>query len=291
VAAARDAVAAQIADGEKNPTTVGMEMVRGSAYAGAAARPLLGTRESIAAVGPSDVTAFRTAHYVRGNAFVAANGAVDDAANAGARAVLTALPPGSEPPARLVPRALTTEAKRVVTHRDVGVPFVMIGFDAPALADADFAPMLVLRAMIADIADRADVATGGPAARGLDVLYAYDVKPATFGIAINGALVDPQAALTIVEAVAHNAVTKPFAPEVIRRYREAARGQWALEALTLDDREWQMGAAVTQGADAATARGVIAAIDRVTAADLQRAARRYLQRSIVALVLPRSPHS
>jgi predicted Zn-dependent peptidase len=144
-----------------------------------------------------------------------------------------------------------------------------------------------LRAILGDITDRADITTAAPIERGLDVVYSYDVKPATFAIAINGALLDPTAGLTIVQAIARNALSKPFTSDIIRRYKDTARGQWALEALTLNDRAWQIGAAVSEGADPAVAETVIAEIDRVTPADVQRLAKRYLQRYIVALVLPR----
>jgi predicted Zn-dependent peptidase len=74
---------------------------------------------------------------------------------------------------------------------------------------------------------------------------------------------------------------------VVNRYKETARGDWALEAVTLSDRAWQMAAAVNQGADPSAAQDVAAAIDRVTPADLQRLAKTYLQRYAVAIVLPR----
>jgi predicted Zn-dependent peptidase len=288
VAAARDVLTDQIDDGEKNPTAVGIEMLRNAYYQGAAGRPLLGTRESIAQVLPADVAAFITAHYLRGNVFATATGVVDAGTADAVRTVLAAFPAGAEPAPTIGVRALPAEAKRIVTHRDIGLPFVLLGFGAPALGDPDFAPMLVLRAMLGDITDRADVTTAAPIERGLEIVYSYDVKPATFGIAINGALLDPQAGMTIVQAIARNAFSRPFTAEVIRRYKNTARGEWALEALSLNDRAWQVGAAVTQGADPATAQSVIAAIDRVSAADVQRIAKRYLQHYIVALVLPRS---
>jgi zinc protease len=286
--AARAVLAGEIADGEKNPTAVGLEMVRDSYYQGAAGRPLLGTRESIAGLAPADVAAFVAAHYVRGNVFATATGVVDATTSDAARTVIAAFPAGADAPPTIGVRPIGADGKRVVTHRDVGVPFVVLGFAAPALGDPDFAPMLVLRAILGDIADRSDVTTASPIERGLDIVYAYDVKPATFDIAIDGALLDPSAGLTIVQAIARNALTKPFTPDVVRRYKDTARGQWALEALTLDDRAWQIGAAVSEGADPGVAQTVIAAIDRVTPADVQRVAKRYLQHSIVALVLPRN---
>ena len=288
VSAARRQVAGQIADTEKSPTAVGLAMLRGSFYQGGAGRPLLGTRESIAVLTPADIAAFLAAHYVRGNAFVTATGVVDAGTSDGARAVLAAFPAGSESSPAIAARTIGTQAKRVVTHRDIGVPFVVLGFAAPAMSDQDFGAMLVLRAILSDITDRADVTTAAPIERGLDVVYSYDVKPATFAIAINGALLDPTAGLTIVQAIARNALSRPFTTSVIRRYKDTARGQWALEALTLNDRAWQIGAAVTEGADPAVAQTVTAAIDRVTPVDVQRIAKRYLQRYVVALVLPRA---
>ncbi len=287
VAAAREELAGQIKDGDRSPTAVGLDMLRSSYYQGAAGRPALGTRESIVGLSSADVAGYLSSHYIRGNAFVTATGAIDGATSEGARSVLAAFRPGSEAPSALAARAIGAQAKRVVTHRDIGVPFVLLGFAAPALGDPDFAAMLVLRAILSDIADRADVTTAAPIERGLDIVYSYDVKPSTFAIAINGALLDPTAGLTIVQAIARNALSKPFGADVVRRYKDTARGQWALEAITLGDRAWQIGAAVSEGAEPDVAQTVIASIDRVTPADVQRIAKRYLQHYIVALVLPR----
>jgi predicted Zn-dependent peptidase len=74
---------------------------------------------------------------------------------------------------------------------------------------------------------------------------------------------------------------------VIKRYKETARGDWALEATTLTDRAWQIASAVNQGADPAAAQNVTTAIDRVTPADIQRIAKMYLQRYAIAVVMPR----
>ena len=115
------------------------------------------------------------------------------------------------------------------------------------------------------------------------MVYAYDVKPATFTVAINGSEIDPTAGLTVLEAILKTAVTKPLGRDVIKRYKETARGDWALEAVTLTDRAWQIASAVNQGADPAMAQTVVAAIDRVTPADVQRIAKTYLQRYAVAV--------
>jgi predicted Zn-dependent peptidase len=155
------------------------------------------------------------------------------------------------------------------------------------MSDPDFAPMLVLRSLLDDIAARQSPTTLEPFQRGIDVVYTYDVKPATFTVAINGSQLDPTAGLTVLQAILKTAAAKPLAPDVVKRYRETARGEWALEAVTLTDRAWLMGAAVNQGAGPDLAQGVSAAIDRVTPADLLRLAKVYLQHYTIALVLPR----
>ncbi len=287
VAAARTALDAKIDANQANPVTVGVEMLRSSYYRGTAGAPQYGTRASLAALGPDDVAAFFAAHYLRDDAFAAATGQVDDAANAAVNAVIAAFPAGSEAPAVLSAQAFGAQPKRLVTQREIGVPFALVGFAAPAMSDPDFGGMLVLRALLDDIAARQSTTTPAPFQRGINVVYAYDVKPATFTVAINGSELDPNAGLTVLAAIVKTALTKPLAADVIKRYKETARGQWALEALTLTDRAWQIGAAVNEGADPATAQTVAAEIDRVTAADLQALVKRYLQHYTVALILPR----
>ena len=78
---------------------------------------------------------------------------------------------------------------------------------------------------------------------------------------------------------------------MVKRYKETARGEWALEAVTLTDRAWQIGAAVNEGADPCSwHRTLRAAIDRVTVRPTcSGSPKLYLQHYTVALVLPRRP--
>jgi predicted Zn-dependent peptidase len=287
VAAARAALTGRIADGERNPITVGLEMLRGSYYQGNAGAPSLGTRASLVNLGPADVAAFFSAHYRRATAFAGATGSVDDAASSAFTAALAALPDGSEANPVLTTNAFGDQPKHIVAQREIGVPFALVGFAAPALSDPDFGTMLVLRALLDDIASRPSSTTLEPFERGIDVIYDYDVKPATFTVAINGSRIDPGAGLTVLEAVVKTADVKLNA-DVVSRYKATARGDWALEALTPTDRAWQIGAAVNEGADPDRARSVFAAIDAVTPADVQRCVKTYMQRYTVALVLPRA---
>jgi predicted Zn-dependent peptidase len=287
IAAARAELGRRIDDEQRNPVTVGVEMLRRSYYRGTAGAPSFGTRASLAGLGPNAVAAFLAEHYLRGNAFATATGRVDDAANAAVNAVLAAFPAGSERPPVVAAQAFGAQPKHLVTKREIGVPFALVGFAAPAMSDPDFGAMLVLRALLNDVAARQSTTTPAPFQRGVDVLYAYDVKPATFTVAINGSQLDPTAGLTVLQTIVKTAVSKPLPPDVIKRFKETARGQWALEAVTLTDRAWQIGAAIDQGAAPDLAQSIGAEIDRVTPADVQRLAKRYLQRYSVALVLPR----
>jgi predicted Zn-dependent peptidase len=289
VAAARAALGARIDDAQRNPISVGLEMLHTAYYRGSAGAPALGTRASLVNLGPSDVRVFLGAHYVRGNVFATATGRVDDASSTAANALLAAFPAGSEGPPAVAAQGFSLQPKHLVTQREIGVPFALVGFAAPSMSDNDFAAMLVLRALLDDVAARQRSTTPALFQRGINVVYAYDVKPATFTVAINGAQIDPSAGLTVLQAILKTAVSKPLGSNVIKRYKETARGDWALEAMTLSDRAWQMAAAVNEGADPATAQAVAGAIDRVTPADVQRLAKTYLQRYAVAIVLPRRP--
>jgi zinc protease len=287
VAAARAAVGARIDGDERNPVTVGVEMLRTSYYSGTAGAPSLGTRASLVGLAPADVAAFFAAHYLRGNTFAVATGRVDDAAGAAINAIVGAFPAGSEAPLVLKAQAFASEPKHLITSREIGVPFALVGFAAPAMNGPEFGAALVLRSLFNDIAARQTTTTRAPFQRGINVVYNYDVRPATFTVAINGSELDPTAGLTVLQAILKSALARPLGADLVKRYKETARGDWALEAVTLTDRAWQIGAAVNQGADPALAQSVTAAIDRVTPADLQRMAKHYLQHYTIALVLPR----
>jgi predicted Zn-dependent peptidase len=119
-------------------------------------------------------------------------------------------------------------------------------------------------------------------------IYGYDTAPAQLVLWINGGRLDPEQGLTSVDAFVKRAAAKPLAAAVLSRYKETARGAWALEAVSLDERAFAIGNAVTHGLDADAAGEVGAAIARVTAADVQRVAKKYFQKFDVALVMPRA---
>jgi predicted Zn-dependent peptidase len=120
------------------------------------------------------------------------------------------------------------------------------------------------------------------------VIYGYDAAPAQVSVWIDGTQQEPTAALAALLDVLHRAAAKPLVAAQQARYVQAARGQWALETLSLDERAFAVGNAVTHGLDPDAQDAVPAAIASVTPADVQRVAKRYFQRFDVALIVPRS---
>ncbi|HTW83048.1 MAG TPA: insulinase family protein [Candidatus Sulfotelmatobacter sp.] len=288
LAAARRELGDRIADAQSDPRLVGLDMLRGSYYRDGAGAPALGTPQTLLALGTADAAAFYAHWYVRGDAFVTAVGRTGPADESGSRALVDALAPGNAPDGALAIRPLTAQPKRLVTHRDdVYSPYVVIGFEAPALGDRDFPAALVIRAILSDLFKQ-DQATVRPFVfRPIGSIYGYDADPAQLALWLNGSEVEPQVGLAALDALVKAAAEKPLEAAVLARYRQRARGEWALESLSLDERAWSIGNAVAHGLNADASAQVGAAIDEVTAADVERVAKKWFQRFDVALVLPR----
>lgn len=289
LAKARESVRTRIAQDERNPIEVGIAMLRQSYYEGGAGLPTLGTSASIANFSGTDVRAFIAAHYRRGGTIVTAVGQVDEAVTDASKALVAALPDGPAAPVITTTRALAVNAKRIVTHREIGVPYVVLGFAAPSIGDKDFGPMLVVRSLLSDVFDRQSATTLPAYSRAVGVAYAYDAKPSSLAVYVNGGQLDPTAGLSSIDAVLRGIASKTLNPLLLKRYTVRAHGEWETESLSLEDRAWSIGNFVEQGNDPGYAQAVLAAIDATTGADVQRVARKYLQRFTVALVLPRDP--
>lgn len=285
--AARTAVLARIADDQNNPVAVGSAMLRQSYYDGGAGLPTNGTTATLANFTVADVKAFTTAHYRRGGAIVTAVGRITPPVAAAGRKLVDALAAGSDETVVTKSRAFATTPKRIVTQRDIGVPYVMLGFAAPSIGDKDFAAMLVLRSLLSDVFDRQSATTLPSYARTVGVLYNYDVKPASLALYINGQQIEPTAGLGSVDEVLKDISGKALTPVLLKRYKASARGEWQTESVSLADRAWSISNFVEQGADPDYAQTALAAIGATTAADVQRVAQAYLRKFTVALIVPR----
>jgi len=289
--AARAALADRISDEESDPRLVGRAMLRSAYYRDGAGLPPLGSTTSLASFDPSAAKAFYEKWYRRGDAVVATVGRTGDATAAATRALVAALPPGTTPATALATRPPGTQLKRIVTHRDVPAPYIVLGFAAPSLGDRDFAAALVMRALLNSVFDRTSATTVPPLFRSAGALYGYDASPAQLVLWINGARIDPETALGALSGVVKAASGKPLGAAVLSRYKETARGEWTLETVSLDERAFAIGNAVTHGLDADASDAVTAAIAQVTAADVQRVAKKYFQKFDIALIIPRTSDS
>ncbi len=287
LAVARAVLRARIADNETNPVAVGIAMLRESYYEGGAGLGTSGTLATLANLGPDDVRAFIAATYRRAGATVTAVGRVTPEVTSAGSELVAALGAGAL--ARIDPsvRPISENPKRIVTQRDIGVPYVVLGFAAPDLGSKDFAAMLVLRSLISDVFDRQSATTLPVYSRGVGALYNYDVKPASFDVYINGGQIDPSQGLGSVDAVLRGIATKPLTDVLLKRYRSSAHGEWVTEAVSLEDRAGELGTFLELGVGPDYGATVLSAIDGVTGADVQRVAKTYLSKYTLALVTPR----
>jgi zinc protease len=287
VAAARTSLGERIADEDGDPRLVGRAMLRSAYYRGGAGLPPLGNPGALAALAPADLKAFFESWYLRADAVASAVGRTGDATDTASRLLLTALRAGTARTTALAVRPFGVEPKRIVTHRDLGAPYVVLGFAAPALGERDFPAALVMRALLGSVFERPGATTLPPVLHAVGAIYGYDTAPSQFVLWINGSRIEPELGLTGIDAIAKAAASKPLTAAVLARFKETARGEWALETLTLDERASAIGNAVELGLPAGAADDVGAAIARVTAADVQRVAKKYFRKFDVALVLPR----
>jgi len=287
LAASRRSLDDRIGDEESDARAVGRAMLRASYYRGGAGFPAYGTTGSLTAFGTADAQAFYAAWYRRGNALAVAAGRTGAASDAASRALLGALPAGSAVPASLATKPFGAQPRRIVTHRDVGAPYVVLGFAAPGIGSRDFAAALVVRSLLTGVLEVRSAATVSPLLRASGTFYGYESDPAQLVVWINGARLDAEVGLAAVDAVVKAAASKPVSAQVLERYKTTARGVWVLEAVGVDERAAAAANAIAHGLGPDGGDAIADAIARVTAADVQRVAKTYFQKFDVALILPR----
>jgi predicted Zn-dependent peptidase len=80
---------------------------------------------------------------------------------------------------------------------------------------------------------------------------------------------------------------QPLQRGALQRFKAAAEGQFLTDSVSLSDRSYLLGTFAAQGLGNDSINAALEALEKTTPADVQRAARAYLQRYIVTLVLPR----
>jgi zinc protease len=285
---AKRALEDRIIDADESPFGVLSEMLRRAYYPGSGTGYApLGSRAVVATATSAALRKFWSDNYKSGGASLAGAGRVDADVARAASAVIARLPAGT-------PAALTVQAEapmdppaRIVTHRDVALPWVGMGFAAPAAGTKDFAAMLVVQAIYMSLG-RTDSIVSQPAAlRPINAVYQYDVRPANFIIYSSGNGIGAAAGWQLVPHATDLLDSKPLDPAVMQRYKTLAIGQFVIDNMTLEDRSALVGWVERMGLDPDYPNTVLAAIDAVTPEDVQRVVKTYMHKYRIALILPR----
>jgi predicted Zn-dependent peptidase len=287
--AAKTALRARIDDADQSPFGVVTSMLRGAYYLGSGAGYTpTGTQAVVANASSDGLRAFWAANYRRGGVGLAAAGRVDDAIAAAAQAAVDRLPAGNVAALNLKMKTPTDPPARIVTHRDVGLPWIGVGFRAPSAGAKDFATMLVIQAVIASLGRENAITTRPPALRPINAVYQYDVRPANFIVYASGDVLSTNSGIREIFAVAQLLSTKSLDASTVERYRALTIGQFVTDNVTVEDRAALVGLFARQGLDPDYLNRLLAAIETVTPADVRRVAKAYLGRYTVALILPRA---
>jgi zinc protease len=288
VAAAKSALRLRIIDADQSPFGVVSTMLRSSFYRGSGAGYApMGSPEIVLGASPKALKEFWAANYLQGGVSLAAAGRVDEDIVRAARSAVANLPQGEPQQLTLQVRKPTDPPTRIITHRDIGLPWVGIGFAAPAPGTKDFAAMLVVQSII-DSLGRTDAIVSRPAAlRPINAIYQYDVRPANFIIYSSGSSLGSTNGLREIFAATELLSTKPLDAAVIARYRTLATGAFVMQNMTLEDRSALIGTFTRLGLDVNAANVILTDIAAVTPADVERVVKTYLAKYTVAIILPR----
>ncbi|MBD5604570.1 MAG: insulinase family protein [Candidatus Eremiobacteraeota bacterium] len=291
IAAARAALTERIDQAQGNALAVGIQMFRQSYYTGGSGMPALGMTTTIAQLGPSDVRAFYAATYVR--SAITASAAGRTSADLGSALATLAGGLGSGPVSAVDERAraIPVSAPRIVAHRDVAAPWIVVGYAAPSPGSKDFGAMLVLQSLLAGAFARSSTTSLGFVEKSVGAFYLYDSSPASLVVYVNGSETEPTMALRGLLLVSRSLTLKPLGADALKRFKAAAEGQFLTDSVNLSDRSYLLGTLSAQGLGPDSINGALAALENTTPLDVQRVAKKYLQRYIVALVLPRQNQS
>lgn len=287
LASAKAALTEKIDAAERNPVGVAIDMFRQSYFVGGAGLPALGTTANLAGIDPARLQSFFAANYRRSSATVTAVGDVTPQVTAATKTLVATLPPGKADPVTIETKPFAETSRRIITHRDVGAPWLVLGFAAPSPGDRDFGAMLVIEAMLSNVFERNSATTLPAVERSVGAIYMYDAKPASMVVFVNGAEIEPTSALRELLTIVDSLTAQPLRPDALTRYRANAAGSFETDTLSLAERSWLIGNFVSQGVGPDYANDVLDAVNETTGDDIQRVAKKYLANYTVAIVLPR----
>ena len=243
---------------------------------------------SLAQFVPDDVGAFYARTYRIGGAVVSAVGAIGPATDYGA--VLSSLARGGSMPVVAAIPVVTGASHQLISRRNIDVPWLVARYPAPGYGSADFGAMLVLASFVdrtlGEVAQLPTLISRTSADSAVGSIYAFDRPSANLTVYLYGGLGDPTQAFSTALGVFKAMGSAPVSGS-LDEFKADARGRFARDIESLEDRAWIAGVFASNGGKADYLDRTFASIDAVTAADLRRVARRYLGDPTIALVLPR----
>lgn len=259
---------------------VGLQMLDGL--------PASGTAVSLAQLVPDDVRAFYARTYRTGGALVSAAGAI--APDAPYASLLGALAPGTSNPVVESTPVVRGSSHELIARRSIAVPWLVARYPAPSYDSRDFGTMLVLASFVdrtlGEVAQLPTLITRTSADSAVGSIYAFDRPSANLSVYLYGGLGDPTQAFSTALGV-FRAMGGASIAGSLDEFKADARGRFAGDLNTIEDRAWIAGVFAARGGSADYLNRTFAAIDAVTPADMRRVAHRYLGDPTIALVLPR----
>lgn len=291
LSAARASLGEKIAQSQRAPLSVGIDMLNRAFYQDSAGMPPYGLPATVAGFDSGDARTFYNEHYRSGDAVVSVAGNISAIASSSFTSLVAGLPQGTSPRVTVTMPKLPSTSRQLLARRDVSVPWLVAQYPAPDLTSKDFGAMLVLTAFmqrtLGDVSEVPGIATRSAAQRGVGAYYNFDAHPANVIMYVDGGLGDPTrtfaTALTVVNVLGHAKLGGDMTD--MKAY---AAGRLLEDTVTLQDRAWFAGVFAQQGITGDYFQRALKAIDGTTSADLQRVATRYLGAPTIALVLPRS---
>lgn len=288
---ARISVMRKLDDDQQLALQVAIEMLDRVFYAGSGAgMSPYGSAAGIAQLTESSVQSFFSRYYRRGGSVVSAVGAVDQLSPGTLTRLANAVPNGSTVAAPASGPKLRGSSQQLVAHREVSAPWLAAQYPAPQVSSKDFAAMLVLTAFIdrtlADVAGLPSVVTPTFEDQAIGTIYRFDARPANLVVYLDGGLGDPTKTFATTLTVI-NVLGAARLQGSIEDFKATARGNFVFDSTSLENRAWIAGVFVMQGMPPQYMSRTLDAIGRVSPADVQRVARKYLGNPTIALILPR----
>ena len=286
LAAVRDDALDEAAKAIKDPALTAFAMIKQATFQGNGyARLDAGAPTALAALAPADVLAFAAQYRHGAGTAIALSGNVTPDALAAVSGAFADFP-ATQPPRPAAPTA-PQRTREVVAHRDIATPWVAVGYTAPSQYGSDFAPMLVIESLLGRGGDVHAFTYGSDSSAPSDYVggyYQYEAQPGLFIEFFNGANVD-QDLRNLEDGVGR--LRGGLLPQaLLNKAKAAALGQFLTSVSTLDDQSWLLGRSALSPYGAGFENALVAHISSVTAADVQRVARKYLTNQAIAVVLP-----